>query len=208
MKPLRRVASQGLNFPNVGVNKKFGENLLSRPHSREALWKVLTKIDGELARQAQTQGCGCGGTLHRANFPRKVRGLEVEAKRDSFCCAKEGCRRRTTPASVRFLGRRVYAGFIVVLLTALRHGITAGRLRVLQEHLGVDGRTLARWRRWWTGQFVASEPWRTARGRFVPPPDESTLPGSLWERFCAARASPLLAVLRFLRPWSTGPAPG
>lgn len=208
LKPLRRVAPQGLNFPNDGVKNQVGENLLTDQRSHAALWPVLTKIDGELAVQARERGCGCGGALHRANYPRKVRGINVEAKRDSFCCAEEGCRRRTTPESVRFLGRRIYAGFIVVLLTALQHGITAERVRVLQEHLNVDRRTLARWREWWTEQFVRSAPWRTARGRLVPPADESVLPWSLWERFCAASQSPLLDLLRFLGPWSRRPAPG
>ncbi len=160
-----------------------------------------------MATQARVQGCACGGALHRANYPRKVRGINVEAKRDSLCCAKEGCRRRTTPESVRFLGRRVYAGFIVVLLTALQHGPTARRLMILQEQLGVDRRTLERWRQWWREQFAQSAPWRTERGRFVPPPDEAALPWSLWQRFCAGSPSPLLDLLRFLQPWSTRAAP-
>jgi hypothetical protein len=207
LKPLRRVASQGLNFPNDGVNKQIGENLMDR-QSRWALWPVLTKIDTELATQARERGCRCGGALHRADYPRKVRGIEVEAKRDSFCCAQEGCRRRTTPESVRFLGRRVYAGFIVVLLTALGHGLTAGRVAALQEQLGVDRRTLERWRLWWREHFARSAPWRTERGRFVPPPDEAALPWSLWERFWAVSESPLVDLLRFLSPWSTRAAPG
>lgn len=206
LKPPRRVAPQGLNFPNDGVNKTIGENLLSDQHSRSALWPVLTKIDTDLAAQVRAQGCGCGGTLHRANYPRKVRGMKEDAKRDSFCCEREGCRRRTTPESVRFLGRRVYAGFIVVLLTALRHGLTPGRVTALQEQVGVDRRTLERWRVWWREHFVRSASWRTERGRFVPPPEEATLPWSLWQRFDASR-SPLLDLLRFLRPWSTRAAP-
>jgi hypothetical protein len=207
LKPLRRVAPQGLNFPNDGVNKTIGERLLTDQRSHAALWPVLTRIDTELAAQARERGCGCGGALHRSDYPRKVRGINVEAKRDSFCCAQEGCRRRTTPESVRFLGRRVYAGFIVVLLTALQHGLTVERVRTLQEHLGVDRRTLERWREWWTEHFARSAPWRTQRGRFVPPPDESALPWSLWERFCAASSSPLLELLRFLSPWSARAAP-
>jgi hypothetical protein len=206
LSPLRRVASQGRNFPNNGVNK-LGENLLSDQHSRAALWPVLTRIDADLAAQARARGCGCGGALHRSDYPRKVRGVNEEAKRDSFCCAQEGCRRRTTPESVRFLGRRVYAGFIVVLLTALRHGLTAERLQALQEQLGVDRRTLERWRKWWAERFARSPGWRTARGRFVPPPEEAALPGSLWELFCAVSASPVVDLLRFLAPWSIGPRP-
>lgn len=189
------------------MNKTTGESYLSDQRARSVLWPVLTRIDADLAAQACKQGCECGGVLHRANYPRKVRGMNLEAKRDSFCCGEEGCRQRTTPASVRFLGRRVYAGFIVVLLTALQHGVTARRVRVLQEHLGVDRRTLARWREWWTEHFARSAAWRTERGRFVPPADESTLPWSVWESFCAVSESPLLDLLRFLRPWSTRVAP-
>jgi len=207
LKPLWRVAPQGLNFPNDGVNKTIGENYLSDQRSRSALWSVLTKIDAEAAAQARTQGCACGGALHRANYTRKVRGIEEDVKRDSFCCEREGCRRRTTPASVRFLGRRVYAGFIVVLLSALRHRLTVSRVTVLQEQLGVDRRTLERWRVWWQEQFLRSATWRTERGRFVPPPDETTLPWSLWKRFRARGSERLLDLLRFLRPWSIRVAP-
>jgi hypothetical protein len=206
LKPLRRVASQGLNFPNEGVKTTIGENYLIDQRSRAALWPVLTKIDEELAAQAREQGCGCGGALHRADFRRKVRGINVEAKRDSFCCAEDGCRRRTTPQSVRFLGRKVYAGFIVVLLTALRHGLTAERVGRLQEQLGVDRRTLDRWRRWWLQEFARGRAWRAARGRFMPPPEEATLPWSLWQCFGGSEA--VVDLLRFLSPWSMRVAPG
>jgi hypothetical protein len=189
------------------VNKTTGENLLADGQSRAALWPVLTKIDADLAAQACAQGCICGGALHRANYPRKVRGVNVEAWRDSFCCAEEGCRRRMTPGSVRFLGRRIYAGFIVVLLTALRHGLSAQRVTVLQEQLGVDRRTLERWRAWWLHDFAAGRPWRTARGRFMAPPDEVTLPWSLWMSFGHEGQKSLLDLLCFLRPWSTRAAP-
>jgi hypothetical protein len=189
------------------VNKNYGEKLLADKPSRAALWPVLTKIDGDLAVQACARGCACGGALHRADYPRKVRGINVESRRDSFCCAEEGCRRRVTPGSVRFLGRRIYAGFIVILLTAFQHGLTAARVAVLQEHLGVDRRTLERWRQWWLQQFARGRPWRSARGRFIPPPDERTLPWSLWRSFGDDDPKPLLDLLRFLVPWTTHAAP-
>ena len=191
------------------MNKTTGENLLSDERSRAALWPVLTKIDADLAAQACTPGCPCGGALHRADYPRKVRGLATttEAWRDSFCCAEDGCRRRLTPGSVRFLGRKIYAGFIVVLLTALRHGLSVERVRVLQEHLGVDRRTLERWRSWWLEQFAPSGAWRVARARLLPPVNEAALPWSLWARFSGAGDEPLLGLLRFLTPWSTRAAP-
>ncbi len=181
---------------------------MSNENSRAAVWPVLTKIDGELAAQACAQGCRCGGALHRADYPRKVRGGEVESRRDSFCCAEEGCRRRLTPGSVRFLGRRVYAGFIVVLLTALRHGLSAPRVTVLQEHLGVDRRTLERWRAWWLQHFARGRTWQAARGLFLPPPDAATLPWSLWRCFGGDGEKSLLDLLRFLVPWTTRAASG
>ena len=60
--------------------------------------------------------------------------------------AEEGCRRRHTPPSVRFLGRRVYVGLVVVLVSAMRHGLTAPRVQRLREQLGIDRQTLERWR--------------------------------------------------------------
>ncbi|NLS97786.1 MAG: hypothetical protein GXX96_37065 [Planctomycetaceae bacterium] len=35
---------------------------------------------------------------------------------------RDGCRKRTTPLSVRFLGRKVYLGAVVVLVAAMRQG--------------------------------------------------------------------------------------
>jgi hypothetical protein len=105
---------------------------------------------------------------------------------------------------VRFLGRRVYWGAVVVLVSAMRSGITAERASRLREWVGVSVRTLRRWRAWWLGRFVTSEFWRTARGRFAPPIDEGALPASLVERFTAGDDAERLALaLRFLSPLST-----
>src|SRR2546427_8103212 len=89
--------------------------------------RVLLKFDEDLAEQARQRGCGCGGKLHSARYPRKPRGAPEELQEDysrrrSFCCAEEGCRKRTTPASFRFLSRRGYVGGVGGLVTALRHG--------------------------------------------------------------------------------------
>jgi hypothetical protein len=54
-----------------------------------------------------------------------------------------------TPPSVRFLGRRVWLAVVVTLLCVMVHGASARRARKLREELGVDRRTLERWRRWW-----------------------------------------------------------
>ena len=67
----------------------------------------------------------CGGPLHRGDYPRKPRGglspsaAEAFGRRFSLCCGREGCRRRATPPSVRFLGRRVYVGAVVIVASAI-----------------------------------------------------------------------------------------
>lgn len=103
----------------------------------------------------------------------------------------------------------MYLGAVVVLVTAMRAGITARRAAQLREWLGVSGRTLARWRRWWREAFVASPFWQEVKGRFAPPVAPHELPASLLERFVADHVhARLVAVLRFLAPITTGPARG
>ena len=86
----------------------------------------------------------------RPRYRRKPRAVTDLSSGDewrfSFCCAVEGCRRRTNPPSVRFLGRRVYLGVLVVLVSACCQGMSSKRVRILGEELGVDRRTLERWR--------------------------------------------------------------
>jgi hypothetical protein len=104
---------------------------------------------------------------------------------------------------VRFLGRRVYAGLVVVLVTVMIHGLKPGRVRQIRQTLQIDSRTLKRWRQWWLDSFVRSSFWKAARARFMPPLSERTLPLSLWLRFKLEGRDRLLAVLQFLRPITT-----
>jgi hypothetical protein len=177
-----------------------------------SLYAQLLTLDRDLAAEARAAGCGfCGGILHSARYPRKPRGgpddLAPEyATRLSFCCAAEGCRRRTTPPSVRYLGRRVYLGAVVVLVTALMGGVTAPRAARLREWFGVNVRTLKRWRAWWRATFVASAFWQGAQARFMPPVAVATLPASLLERFAGDERTRLLHALTFLAPVTTGSA--
>jgi len=173
------------------------------------LYEILLRIDEDLAAQARAAGCACGGRLHSACYPRKPRGAPVEIgegyeSRLSFCCAEDGCRRRTTPPSVRFLGRKVYLGAVVVLVSALRQGPSPTRVRVLHELFGVGERTLRRWRQWWQKIFVEGSFWRAARGRFMPAIAAHGLPRELVERFGAQTFDELCRLVRFLSPISTG----
>jgi len=107
---------------------------------------ALLLFDRELAERYRIEGCGCGGRLHRAAYYRKPRGgpfglPEGFCVRESFCCCREGCRRRVTPPSLRFLGRRVYLAAVVVLVSAMVQGITEKRAAAMQELVGVSRRS-------------------------------------------------------------------
>ena len=173
------------------------------------LYELLLRLDQDLAHSVQAVGCGwCGGRLDRADYPRKPRGAPTELAADhavrlSFCCAREGCRRRTTPRSLRFLGRRVYFGAAVVGITALAQGAPREELRALRTWLGLSARTLARWRLWWREEFAESAFWRAARGQLHAPLSAATLPGALLERFTGDLCARLVAGLRFLSPLTT-----
>jgi hypothetical protein len=171
---------------------------------------LLPRIDDDLATKTQAAGCpSCGGRLDSADYPRKPRGADEHddnyARRRSFCCAVEGCRRRATPPSVRFMGRRVYVGAVVVIAAVLQHGPTKKRVAELSALLGASRRTLVRWRRWWSTMFLASRFWTSLRGRFVPAVDEATMPASLLSRVLASEEPAVVTLLRLLAPVSTRP---
>lgn len=177
--------------------------------SRTTLAERGRRVDEDIAKSARSQGCRCSGALHVANFPRKcvalVAGvLAIFGLRFSFCCAI--CRRRTTPPSVRFLGRRHYWGVLVVLLSAAHGGVADRHLLLVAQELGisVSEATLCRWASWWRDEFVVTELWRMERGRFMPAVAAQKLPASLLERFGAAASEDgLMALLEFLSPLTT-----
>lgn len=176
------------------------------------LYSAIRRLDEEMAEEARKRGCSCGGKLHQANYPRKPRGAPEEglsalSQRLSFCCAREGCRRRMTPPSALFLGRKVYLGAIVVLVSVLRQGPSRARLSRLQEVVEVSDRTVRRWRKWWLETFVDSAFWRGARGLLRRPPEESRLPLSLLDAFVAAGVElRLVFLLRFISPLGSSSA--
>jgi hypothetical protein len=167
---------------------------------------LLLHIDIELAEQTRAGKCQCGGVLHRANYPRKPRACLNESRADyeyrfSFCCNR--CRKRATSMSVRFLGRRVYLGLAVVLMSAGRVEATSA-VAQLGETLDVPARTIQRWRNWWTGQFPLTLLWQAECARFMPPVAVSQLPASLIERFIGTAEEILMRLLVFLSPLTVG----
>lgn len=179
-----------------------------------SFFSLLLQFDEDFAAQARQAGCACGGVVHSARYRRKPRGgpegLGPEhAVRASFCCAVEGCRRRLTPPSLRFLGRKVFFGVLVLLLPVLMEGPTPQRLSRLQERYAVSLRTLRRWRRWWQQSVPASRFFVAARGGFARPVATEALPGALFLAFATLQTAQerVVAILRWLLPLSSGSSP-
>jgi len=170
-------------------------------------FRLLLRIDQELAGDARAVGCTCGGVLHRANYPRKPRACLNEVRADfesrfSFCCNR--CRRRKTSMSVRFLGRRVYLALAVVLVSARHAGQNPAAER-LSTTLAIPVRTLQRWRQWWVQEFPLTPLWQAACARFMPPVAGDLFPAGLLERFAGQTGEALMRLLVFLSPITVRP---
>jgi hypothetical protein len=185
-------------YQNILADAKFHEQLLV--------------FDRDLATAARAARCWlCGGALHSAPYDRKPRGgprglSQAFSQRFSFCCAMDGCRKRETPASLRFLGRKVYLATVVTLISAMLHGTTPSRLARLSDVTGLDRRTLARWRAWWRSTFTEGAFAPIAMAAVVPAVDIDSLPVSLLERFAGGPPEKLIGLLRFLGPLTGGTA--
>jgi hypothetical protein len=175
----------------------------------DKFFETLLQLDQAIGAAVAAGGCRhCGGPLHRGDYPRKPRGgliataPESFSTRISFCCGQEGCRRRATPPSVRFLGRRVYLGGVVVIASLWARVVATAR--EVKRRTGIPPRTVARWLAWWQTGFVASRLYREQSSRFMPPLEVGALPTSLVERFLwTSGGNALIRTAGFLAPLTT-----
>jgi hypothetical protein len=168
-----------------------------------SFFRFLSRIDAELAAETCRAGCQhCVGRLHVADFPRKPRGcpaavIEEYSRRFSFTCGR--CDLRATPASVRFLDRRIYVA-VVLMLSSPPDSASA---RHLSNELSISRRTVMRWRQWWTQEFPRTRLWQSLRSRFTSAIALTHLPQSLLDRFHSKEPTVRLArALRLLSPLS------
>jgi len=172
-------------------------------------YELLLGFDRQIAETARADRCPkCGSALHWGSWERKPRGGLVglgpqHRLRFSLCCAKDGCRKRETPGSLRFLGRKVYFGAMVVLISAMQSGLNPERMKRLKEMVGVSRRTVLRWRDWWRMVLTMSPFWRAHRG-LAPAARDADLPASLLQSFDGSIERQLISLLRFLTPITTG----
>lgn len=168
----------------------------------------LTAIDEAIVQAAAEERCAvCGGPLHRGDYPRKPRGGLLGAFGDTFdrrfslCCGRRGCRKRVTPPSMRFLGRRVYVGAVVIVGSIAMLAATTAASAV--RATGIAARTLRRWVRWWRGPFTTTGVFAQIAGRTVPVVDRRSLPASLLDRLSGEPAARVERLLSWLAPLTT-----
>jgi hypothetical protein len=178
-------------FDRIELGSEFFEGLLA--------------VDVAIVQAANGRGCRfCGGRLHRGDYPRKPRGgligraAEAFKRRFSLCCSEEGCRRRATPPSVRFLGRRVYVGAVVIVASAV--AMMMATASGAAQATGVAAKTARRWLRWWRGAFTTTPVFVELSGRFLPAISRPRLPVSILERLPGTLEARVQSVLGWLKP--------
>ena len=121
------------------------------------VWRALYELDRLEAAVVGKQPCPhCRGKLQRCDYQRHPRGLPRDlpaelACRFSFCCGT--CRRRVTPPSARFFGRKVYAATLILLQSALKQEQLS--LETFTEASCTPAATVRRWLKWWRDLFRA-----------------------------------------------------
>lgn len=173
-----------------------------------AFWRFLFDLDREFAQRARENGCSCGGRLHAGHYLRNPRGgpdglSKEDCLRLSWCCGQDGCRKRLTPPSARFLGPKVYLLPVIFLAAALRQGPSPRALRELTTLFGADHRTLARWQVLWQEHFPQTGFWKVARAQLPHPQEATLLPRALLVAFFTSPDAPRKdweRLLRFLAP--------
>jgi hypothetical protein len=182
----------------IGLGSDFFEGLLT--------------IDRAIVERAATEPCReCGGPLYRGDYRRKPRGGLIAAlgegfdRRFSLCCGRDGCRHRATPPSMRFLGRRVYVGAVVIVAAAV--AVAMMTAATLLRTTGVPARTVRRWLRWWRGPFTESAPFAEISARLVRAPERQRLPASLLERLADDPPLAVRRLLAWLAPLTTTSCP-
>ncbi len=172
----------------------------------------LMKIDQQVADIFANKCCVyCRGKLHQANYSRSPAGMPSKfrdqySRRLSFCCAT--CRKRTTPPSVRFFGRRWYPALIYIFISIMISGISKRRIALIEKHFGIVVResTWRRWRKWWRDEFVVTKFWSYEKGK-LPPTNEITqgpFPRVIFNLYNGKIEEKMLLFLHFSSPLTIG----
>ena len=172
-------------------------------------YNSLLALDRIIAEQVKQSGClFCRGNLHQSHYPRKPRGVPEGTHSDypirfSYCCGSDGCRKRFTPPSMRFLSRKVYSSVIIFLVFLLKSKTDELKVEELNLLLGtsLSVETVRRWRNFWVKQVSQSHTWKRAAFSDVM---TQTLPASLLDQFQQVLNTSLEMALKWLLPLTAG----
>ena len=185
--------------------------MLDDPDLGREFFGLLVELDEAVTRRVAAERCpACKGPLHRGDYDRKPRGAliaaagEAFARRFSLCCGREGCRKRATPPSVRFLGRRVYLGAVVLVASIVALALRSAA--EIRRQTGVAARTTRRWLGWWQGPFLHTEVFVSICGRLIGV-DVGRVPASIVDRLQGTGTQRVRTMLELLAPLTTGSVP-
>lgn len=148
-----------------------------------AFYDHMLKNDQKNADEMEKAGCPhCGGNLHRHDRLRKAAGVpatlgDEHRMRFGFRCGRRGCRKRMSPESARFQGRKLYVCVVVSVCTGMRFGLTVGGAKLTA--IGVSRWTLGRWKDWWQKRVPKTSFWQEKMASFREPVETKRLPASL-----------------------------
>lgn len=137
------------------------------PRQFGEIYLILEKIDMAYAKEAHEKLCEhCGGKLDIANYWRKIRGIGEDQPviRHGLCCRNDGCRKRATVQSIRFIGGFIYSSFFTLLASVLLTG-DLRRFKNIVRRLSVSPRTLKRWKHFWDEIFEKTIFWKEQKGK-------------------------------------------
>jgi hypothetical protein len=184
-------------------------------YSNSTLWRTLFENDQLSAEEVHRQPCprpDCGGKMNWNNYVRKPRGGPEHPEfskyfgyRMSLCCGR--CRKRQTPESVRFLGRKIYIGLTLLVASSRNEGCQSEtdppteKPQMVSPVDSISTRTLGRWVMWWTQSFFKSSFWRGSQGLFATSIDMSAPVSSLISKFVnSSMSETIVTILNFLAP--------
>jgi len=166
----------------------------------------LDRLIAEQVRQAQCPKCL--GNLNQSNFPRKPRGVPENTHPDyhirfSLCCSKEGCRKRFTPPSMRFLSRKVYSSVVILLIFMFKPETDESRIEKINTLLGttLSIETLRRWRHFWIKALPQTHTWKRQAFSYA---HAQNLPVSLLTLFEQTGEQALIMGLKLILPLTAG----
>lgn len=172
-------------------------------------YNSLLDLDRQIAGQFRERACPfCQGNLNQSHFLRKPRGVPKNTDPDypvrfSYCCAEDGCRKRITPPSMRFLSRKVYSSVILFLIFLFNSKSDEARMDKLNALLGttLSVETIRRWRHYWTQVVPDTHTWKRSPFHQVL---SETLPASLLALFQGDLKQQLQRGLQWLLPLTSG----